>query len=59
MKLSTTACSASICLESTMLLIQVLELVEINRKFIKTFSFFFFFFLLLLLVHFLFSSKMF
>lgn len=43
LKLSTTACSASVCLESRMLSIQVLELVETNRKFIKIFSFFFFF----------------
>lgn len=41
MKLPTTACS--VCLESRMLLIQVLEIVETNRKFIKTFSIFFFF----------------
>lgn len=44
MKLLTTACSASVCLESRMLLIQVLELVETNRKFIKTFFFCFVYF---------------
>lgn len=40
-KLCTTACSVSVCLESRMVLIQGLELAERDRECIKTFSKFF------------------
>jgi len=41
MKLSTTVCSVTVCFESRVVLIQVLELDERDRKCIKSFSKFF------------------